>query len=67
FSPAYWFDDSIYTYVLNQGVTQPMRIYQVCSQNEGGSVVYNMNRMQDSLVSAGMFANQIQSGSGLGY
>ncbi|MEO8150039.1 MAG: alpha/beta hydrolase-fold protein [Bacteroidia bacterium] len=61
FSPAYWFDDSIYTYILNQGVTQPMRIYQVCSQNEGASVVYNMNRMQDSLVSAGMFANQIQS------
>ena len=60
FSPAYWFDDSIYTYVLNQVITQPMRIYQVCSQNEGGSVVYNMNRMQDSLVSAGMLPGDIQ-------
>ncbi len=61
FSPAYWFEDSIYTYVLNHGVTQPMRIYQVCSQNEGASVVYNMNRMQDSLVTAGMLASEIQT------
>jgi predicted alpha/beta superfamily hydrolase len=60
-SPAYWFDDSLYTFVINTGVKQPMRIYQVCSQNEGESVIYNMWRMQNTLVDAGMFANQMQT------
>lgn len=60
-SPAYWFNDSLYTFVLNTGVTQPMRIYQVCSRNEGASVIYDMWRMQDSLVSTGMFPNQIET------
>ncbi len=60
-SPAYWFDDSLYAYIINTGIQQPMRIYQVCSQNESASTVYNMWRMRDSLVDAGMFANQIQT------
>jgi predicted alpha/beta superfamily hydrolase len=61
FSPAYWFDDSIYTFVLNTAITQPIRIYQVCSQNEGASVVYNMNRMRDSLTTAGLPTSNVQT------
>ena len=59
FSPAYWFQDSIYTFVKNSTAQFPLRFYQVCSVNEGGSVVYNMNRMRDTLIASGFSSNDI--------
>lgn len=61
FSPAYWFNDSLYTFVSIQGMQQPMRCYQVCSVNEGASVVTNQARMMDTLVQAGFSGSEIQT------
>jgi predicted alpha/beta superfamily hydrolase len=60
-SPAYWYHDSIYHYASLQGMQQGLRIYQVCSVNEGASVVTNQNAMRDTLISNGFMGNDVKS------
>ncbi len=45
FSPAYWFSNQLYTYVLNKSKSNNQKFYFVCGQNEGG----NMAKWQDSM------------------
>lgn len=45
FSPAYWFSNQLYTYVLNKSKSNNQKFYFVCGQNEGG----NMATWQDSM------------------
>ncbi len=45
FSPAFWFSNQLYTYVINKSKTTDQKFYFVCGQNEGG----NMAIWQDSM------------------
>ena len=65
FSPSYWFSDNIWSFTHTTGKQKEMRFYQLCGSNEGSnlaeseSVVTNMKRMNDSLVSLGFGQNTI--------
>lgn len=45
FSPAYWFSNQLFTYVINQSKSNNQKFYFVCGQTEGGS----MAKWQDSM------------------
>jgi len=45
FSPAFWFSNQLYTYVLNKSKSNNQKFYFVCGQNEGGK----MTNWQDSM------------------
>ncbi len=53
FSPAYWFSDSIWEFVRNNGKQHNMKIFQLCGSNESSSMVSNMQRMNDVLAENG--------------
>lgn len=53
FSPSYWFSDSIWTFTHDTGKHLNMRFFQLCGTNESESMVGEMQRMNDSLVSIG--------------
>lgn len=59
FSPSYWFSDNIWSFTQNTGKQQHMQFYQLCGTNEGGDVVTEMQRMNDSLVSMGFGQDNI--------
>jgi predicted alpha/beta superfamily hydrolase len=60
FSPSYWFSDNVWSFTHNTGKQHDMRFYQLCGTNEGSSsVVSNMKRMNDSLVSIGFGKDKI--------
>ncbi|MES2656387.1 MAG: alpha/beta hydrolase-fold protein [Bacteroidota bacterium] len=47
FSPAFWFSDSLYSYIATQSKTTNQKIYFVCGLTEGS----NMAKWQDSMSS----------------
>ena len=59
FSPSYWFSDTLWAFTHDAGRKQDVRFYQLCGSNEGGNVVTDMQRMNDSLVGAGFPQDQV--------
>jgi len=59
FSPSYWFSDSVWIFTHDAGKKQDMRFYQLCGTNESSGMVGDMQRMKDSVVSAGFTQDQI--------
>lgn len=59
FSPSFWFSDSIYQYVVDEGITEEMRIYFVAGENESSSMVADMQNMFDTLKYAGLNENDM--------
>jgi predicted alpha/beta superfamily hydrolase len=53
FSPSYWFSDSVWAFTHLMGKQDDFRLYQMCGSLEGGTMVIDMERMQDSLFSIG--------------
>jgi predicted alpha/beta superfamily hydrolase len=59
FSPSFWFSDSIYQYVIEEGITEEMRIYFVAGDNESASMLTDMQNMFDTLSFAGLSENNM--------
>ena len=59
FSPAFWFSDSAYMHVVEEGITQDMRIYFVAGDNESSSMIPDMMAMYDTLIYAGVEENDL--------
>ena len=60
FSPAFWFSDSIYQHVVDEGVYETMRIYFVAGDNESSTIIEDMQAMFDTLAFAGLGVNNMQ-------
>ena len=60
FSPAFWFSDSLYMHVMNEGVHAPMRFYFVAGDHESATIIADMMEMFDTLESAGQPDNEMQ-------
>ena len=58
-SPSYWFSDSIRSFTHDTGKQYDMRFFQLCGSNESSSMVTDMQRMNDSLVSLGFGQDNI--------
>ena len=61
FSPSFWYSDSCYQHVSQTGHSQAMRIYMVGGDQEGGDMVTNMYRMEDTLLAHGFSAGEINA------
>ncbi|HUR31801.1 MAG TPA: alpha/beta hydrolase-fold protein [Saprospiraceae bacterium] len=59
FSPAFWFSDSIYLQVTQEGIDQDMRFYFVAGDNESSTMVPNMVQMYNTLIAAGVNASDM--------
>ncbi|HUR30341.1 MAG TPA: alpha/beta hydrolase-fold protein, partial [Saprospiraceae bacterium] len=60
FSPAFWFSDSLYQHVLDEGVDEEMRFYFVAGDNESSTIVEDMMDMYDALQQAGVNESDMQ-------
>lgn len=58
FSPAFWFSDSSYLHIAEEGIDQDLRVYFVAGENESPTMVSNMMKMYDALVLAGQDENE---------
>lgn len=54
FSPSYWFSDTVWTFLQNTPITQPIRYYQMTGELEGTGMVSMTNLMNDALIEAGV-------------
>lgn len=61
FSPSYWWSDSVWTFTLETGKQDLMKIYQMAGTLEGSNAVANMLLMEDTLKYIGFFDNEIIS------
>lgn len=59
FSPALWFSDSVFVQVREEGIQKGLRFYFVAGDNESSTMVPLMFAMRDSLINAGMPADDI--------
>lgn len=57
FSPSFWFDDSLYTYVSAKGKQHPMRFYFVAGRYESSELVPDIKNMYNTLWAEG-FTNE---------
>lgn len=57
FSPAYWFSDSLFKYVQQHVIDEPIRIYHLSGANESSSMVPLMNRYDSLLAAEGYPSN----------
>jgi predicted alpha/beta superfamily hydrolase len=67
FSPSYWFADRIWIFTHQTGKQNEMRFYQLCGSNESVGEVGDVQRMNDSLASAGfprsaVFSKEVPGG-----
>lgn len=53
FSPSFWYSDTCYQHAVAQGHSLPMRIYMLAGDLESTTMVYNMYRMEDTLLAHG--------------
>jgi len=67
FSPSYWFSDYVWSFVVETGKQQSMKLYQVIGSLEGEGSVANMWAMHDSLTNVGfgeseLFSREVANG-----
>lgn len=60
FSPAFWFSDSAYLHVVEEGIHDEMRIYFVAGDNESASNISDMMAMLDTLGFVGLDVSEMQ-------
>jgi len=62
FSPAYWFSDSIYTYLDTKIIKQQFKIYMLAGGKEGSmvSVIDDAFNMRDALMEKGLKSENIK-------
>lgn len=60
FSPSFWFTDDIYDLVAEVGKEKDLRIYLMGGVAESSSMVSDLNRMYNSLQSAGFQDTELQ-------
>ncbi|MFQ5446584.1 MAG: alpha/beta hydrolase-fold protein [Saprospiraceae bacterium] len=61
FSPAYWFNPEIYTFTDDTPKTAPMKLYLLAGEQVGnGSVVDDVNQMEDLLFNNGFGTNEVE-------
>ena len=53
FSPSFWFDDSIYTYVSSHPKQQEMKFYFVAGRNESTDMVPDIKSMYSTMYNGG--------------
>jgi predicted alpha/beta superfamily hydrolase len=53
FSPSFWFDDSLYTFVSNEGKQQDMKFYFVSGTNESTDMVPDIRNMYSTMSNEG--------------
>lgn len=61
FSPSYWFDDSCYVHVRQQGHQAPMRVHQCAGGQESTSMLPKMYAMRDSLLANGFSPSELRT------
>ncbi len=60
FSPSFWFSDQAYSHVSNTGKEHNMKFYLMASEQEdGGSVVDDVEEMNTTLINAGFNSSEI--------
>ena len=67
FSPAYWISDTIWSFTMEAGKQQTMKLYQLIGSLEGEEYVQGMWNMHDTLTELGfgseeLFSKEIQCG-----
>ncbi len=60
FSPAFWFSDSTFLQVLDEGIDEDMRIFFIAGDNESQTMIPLMIAMRDTLLSLGMDPEDLQ-------
>ncbi len=60
FSPAFWFTDSIYLHVSEEGLHHEMRFYFVAGDNESADMIEDMMSMVDILVAEGAASDDLR-------
>ena len=58
FSPSFWFSDSVYSFIQQRGHQYDMRYYFL-SEDNGGTVVENSNKVIDTLLANGFSSNEL--------
>jgi metallo-beta-lactamase class B len=53
-SPAFWFTDSLYTFVKNAPLNKGLKVYYVSGANESRDMVPDMKRMDSLLIAKGL-------------
>jgi len=61
YSPSYWFSDSVWMFTQQMGHQQPMRLYQMTGDLEGGSQVADTWAMHDTLTDLGYGENELST------
>jgi predicted alpha/beta superfamily hydrolase len=59
FSPAFWFSDSIYQYIVNKGIQEELHIYFIAGTNESSTMISDMQAVRDTLTYAGVEENDM--------
>jgi len=59
FSPSFWYSDSCYVHVAQQGHQFPVRIAMLAGDQESGSMVADMYAMEDTLLARGFSAAEL--------
>jgi metallo-beta-lactamase class B len=53
FSPAYWFSDSLFQFIKEKTISEPIRFYHISGANESASMVALMQRYDSLLATEG--------------
>jgi predicted alpha/beta superfamily hydrolase len=61
FSPSLWFDDSIFTFVSQQGAQQTIRYYFVAGRYESADMVPDIKDMYTTLTTAGFTQDELDT------
>jgi len=59
FSPSFWYSDSLWSFVKEQGKQTGIRFYMLAGGDEGSHTVENIQRMKDSLIAVGFDTNEV--------